>query len=390
MSEPLLTLRESKASPVGSRFQAICALGEIATKTAKTGSTYYEAVIADATDDIKIRVFGDSPVKPVLTSLKAGAIVRVGGTVSDFNGRPDLKVDSLTPITDAERADPAIMGKLTPVSQHDPVKMKAELLGIISRIPHAGLRATVESAFEEYGERFHEAVAALGMHHAFRHGLLEHTLRMAKCAEALLPLYPKVDHALAVAGIVLHDMGKVQEYSRLEPGMAKASFTRAGNLHGHLVLGAFMVRTHGTKVGLEASLMERHALDAGSRLRRAHRRPGREALRGGRRTPQGSAWRRVHAIARDRRPAADHASEDRSVSHGRPGAGFRPPARTHRCGACAASRWLTPARGAPRHTHDRAPPVLRIARPTSARHGTHPQQRHRVEGPPLRRAPDRR
>ena len=39
--------------------------------------------------------------------------------------------------------------------------------------------------------------------------------------------------------------------------MAKAGFTRAGNLHGHLVLGAFIVRAHGTKVGLEASLMER-------------------------------------------------------------------------------------------------------------------------------------
>ena len=84
------------------------------------------------------------------------------------------------------------------------------------------LRATVESVLAEHGERFCEAVAALGMHHAFRHGLLEHTLRMAKCAEALLPLYPKVDHSLSVAGIVLHDMGKVQEYSRLEPGMAKA------------------------------------------------------------------------------------------------------------------------------------------------------------------------
>ena len=257
MSEILLTLRESKASPVGSRFQAICALGDISTKTAKTGSTYYEAVLADATDDFKIRVFGDSPVKPVLVALKAGAIVRVGGVVGDFNGRPDLKVDQLAAVTDAERSDPAIMGRLTPVSQHDPVKMKADLLGIVSRIPHAGLRATVESALEEHGERFYEAVAALGMHHAYRHGLLEHTLRMAKCAEALLPLYPKVDHSLSVAGIVLHDMGKVQEYSRLEPGMAKAGFTRAGNLHGHLVLGAFIVRAHGTKVGLEASLMER-------------------------------------------------------------------------------------------------------------------------------------
>lgn len=257
MSEPLLSLRESKTALVGSRFQAICALGDIVTKTAKTGATYFEAVIADATDDIKIRIFGDSPLKPVIAALKAGAVVRVGGVVGDFNGRPDLKVDTLAPLTEAERTDPAIMGKLTPVSQHDPLKMKAELFAIIARIPHQQLRETVEAALEEYGERFYDAVAALGMHHAYRHGLLEHTLRMAKCAEALLPLYPKVDHSLAVAGVVLHDMGKVQEYSRLEPGMAKASFTRAGNLHGHLVLGAFIVRAHGTKVGLEASLMER-------------------------------------------------------------------------------------------------------------------------------------
>jgi len=201
MSESLLTLRESKSSPVGTRFQAICAMGDVATKTAKTGASYYEVVLADATDDFKARVFGDSPAKPVLVTLKAGTIVRISAYVGDFNGRPDLKL--------------------------------------------------------EHGERFYEAVAALGMHHAFRHGLLEHTLRMAKCAEALLPLYPKVDPSLAVAGTVLHDVGKIQEYSRLEPGMAKASFTRAGNLHGHLVLGAFLIRQHGTKVGLEASLLER-------------------------------------------------------------------------------------------------------------------------------------
>lgn len=257
MSEPLQTLRESKALPVGSRFHAICAMGEVSAKTAKTGSSYHEVTLADATDDFKARVFNDSPNKPILLALKAGSIVRVAGSVGEYMGRPDLKMDTIAPLTDAEKSDPTIMGRLTPVSQQDPVKMQAELLAIISRIPHEALRATVESVLAEHGERFYEAVAALGMHHAYRHGLLEHTLRMAKCAEALLPLYPKVDHSLAVAGTVLHDMGKVQEYSRLEPGMAKAGFTRAGNLHGHLVLGAFMVRAHGTKVGLEASLLER-------------------------------------------------------------------------------------------------------------------------------------
>jgi 3'-5' exoribonuclease len=257
MSEPLLSLRESKNSPVGSRFQAICALGEISTRTAKTGAAYLEAVIADASDDIKIRVFGESPVKPMLAGLKAGAAVRVGGVVGDFNGRPDLKVDQIAPLTETEKSDPAIMGRLTPVSTQDPAKMKAELLAIVGRIPHATLRATVLSVLTEHGDRFYEAVAATGMHHAYRHGLLEHTLRMAKCAEALLPLYPKVDHSLAVAGTVLHDLGKIQEYTRLEPGMAKAGFTRAGNLHGHLVLGTFIVREHGLRNALEASLLER-------------------------------------------------------------------------------------------------------------------------------------
>ena len=31
----------------------------------------------------------------IFAALKAGAIVRVGGTVGDFNGRPDLKVEML-------------------------------------------------------------------------------------------------------------------------------------------------------------------------------------------------------------------------------------------------------------------------------------------------------
>jgi len=257
MSEPLHSLREAKALPLGSRFHAICALGEVAVRTAKNGSQYQEFTAADATDDLKVRVFNDSPLRQALVGLKAGSVARVSGSVGEYVGRPDLKVDGLAPLSDAERADPAVMGRLTPVSRHDPVKMRADLMGIVGRIPHEGLRNTVLSVLEEHGERFCESVAATGMHHAFRHGLLEHTLRMARIAEAVLPLYPTVDPSLALAGTVLHDIGKIQEYYRLEPGMAKAGFTRAGNLHGHLVLGTFIVREHAVKAGLDPALRER-------------------------------------------------------------------------------------------------------------------------------------
>jgi 3'-5' exoribonuclease len=257
MPEPLLTLREAKAAGVGAHFESICSVTDIASKPTRTGGTYQEVSLADASDEVKFKVWSDSPIRAAAANLKPGTIVRVGGSVGEYNGRADLKAETLVPLTDAERSDPALMGKLTPVSLQDPKVMERELTALIAAIPHAGIRSTVESILNDQGDRFRESVAALGMHHAYRHGLLEHTLRMAKVAAALLPLYPKVDASLALAGVILHDVGKVQEYTRLEPGMAKASFTRAGNLHGHLVLGAFMVREHATKVGLEVSLRER-------------------------------------------------------------------------------------------------------------------------------------
>ena len=257
MSDSLQTLREAKASGVGARFAAICSVTDLAAKPTRTGGSYLELAVADASGDAKFKVWADSPIRAAADALKVGTLVRIGGTVGEYNGRPDLKADALAALTEAERANPALMGRLTPVSQQDPSRMAAELADLVAAIPHAGIRATVESVLAEHGDRFRESVAALGVHHAYRHGLLEHTLRMAKSARALLPLYPFVDPSLALAGVILHDVGKVQEYTRLEPGMAKASFTRAGNLHGHLVLGAFLVRDHGAKAGLDPALRER-------------------------------------------------------------------------------------------------------------------------------------
>jgi 3'-5' exoribonuclease len=91
------------------------------------------------------------------------------------------------------------------------------------------------------------------MHHAYRHGLLEHTTHMARAARAILPLYPEVDADLALAGILLHDTGKTIEY---ETSFAIRK-TRRGLLQGHVVLGYQLARKHGLKNKLQADLLER-------------------------------------------------------------------------------------------------------------------------------------
>jgi len=107
--------------------------------------------------------------------------------------------------------------------------------------------------FEEIGESFRWAPAAVSMHHAYRHGLLEHTVHMARCCRALLPLYPEVDPSLAMAGILLHDTGKTIEYE----GSLATHRSRRGILQGHVVLGYQLARKAGIKAKLDPDRLER-------------------------------------------------------------------------------------------------------------------------------------
>ena len=107
--------------------------------------------------------------------------------------------------------------------------------------------------FDEIGEAFRWAPAAVAMHHAYRHGLLEHTTHMARACQALLPLYPEVDPELAMAGVLLHDVGKAIEYE----GTLTTRRSRRGILQGHVVLGYQLTRKAGLKARLDAERLER-------------------------------------------------------------------------------------------------------------------------------------
>ena len=76
---------------------------------------------------------------------------------------------------------------------------------------------------------------------------------MARACRALLPLYPEVHADLAMAGILLHDTGKVIEYE----GTLAIKRSRRGILQGHVVLGYQLARKAGMKTRLAPDLLER-------------------------------------------------------------------------------------------------------------------------------------
>jgi 3'-5' exoribonuclease len=87
--------------------------------------------------------------------------------------------------------------------------------------------------------RFREAPAAKHYHQAYRHGLLDHTVSVAQAVSAAASAFPGIDRDLAIAGALLHDIGKTEAYNR---DALAIDLTDAGRLHGEIPLGYYLVR----------------------------------------------------------------------------------------------------------------------------------------------------
>jgi 3'-5' exoribonuclease len=81
------------------------------------------------------------------------------------------------------------------------------------------------------------APAAKANHHAYIGGLLEHTLNVTELCVSIASRYREVNFDLLIAGALLHDIGKVEEYTYFP----KIDRTDIGRLLGHLVIGYEMI-----------------------------------------------------------------------------------------------------------------------------------------------------
>lgn len=248
-----LPVRDIKTLPGGDTFASVLLLRRLTPKTAKNGNPFLSVEVGDKTGSFNLNVFSDSPAYELFTGLKEGSVVRIEAKVEHFQDRFSPKLLRAEPITAEQLAGSPLLANLVETAPEDADALWAEFQQHIASIQHRELRATVQAVFDEIGEQFRTAPAAVAMHHAYRHGLLEHTTHMARAAKALLPLYPEVDADLALAGVLVHDTGKVLEYQ----GDLATTKSRKGLLQGHVVLGYQLVRKAGIKSKLNADLLER-------------------------------------------------------------------------------------------------------------------------------------
>ena len=214
----------------GSKVDSLFALRSRDLRSARTGEAYLSLELGDRSGRIPAVMFRPGSVEE---SLPVGSVVRLRGTVTTFRNVRRVTVDALAPAPSYEPADFLATGR------RDKEEMLAELRGLVRSIRDRRLRAVVRAVFGAPGfiEAFAACPAAIGRHHAYVGGLLEHTIAVATACVALASAYPQADPDLLLSAALLHDVGKTEELA----SEASIEFTPAGRLLGHVVLGERIV-----------------------------------------------------------------------------------------------------------------------------------------------------
>ena len=247
--ETIKQFASDKAVP----FRGLYLLRRKNARTARNGRPFLVIELGDNSGSFSANCFDNSELYNVCESLNEGAILRLSGTTDHYQGRFSPKLVAAEVIEASEAENEGLLHQLVEVPPESEADLWADIEAAIAAIQHPPLRATVQKVMDEWGNSFRSSTAAISMHHAYRHGLLEHTTHMVRAARALLPLYPEVDPDLSIAGVLLHDIGKLEEYE----GTLAPKISRIGTLQGHVVLGFRTARKAALQAKLNADLTER-------------------------------------------------------------------------------------------------------------------------------------
>ena len=227
----------------GDKIEGFYLMQSAQTKTTVAGKPYLSMTLADCTGTIAAQMWD---YNGTIADKDAGSIVKVRAIVGEYRSAPQLTVNMLRL---AEPGDSYDRSRLVPSAPLDVKKMWDEIRGFVDSIADEDYAAICRAMLEEYYDRIETLPAAKSVHHGFLGGLAMHTLSMLKTADFLAKLYPAaIDRSLLLAGTLLHDFAKSEEYA-LSPTGLVAEYSVRGELLGHPVLGAQAVGRIAERLG---------------------------------------------------------------------------------------------------------------------------------------------
>jgi 3'-5' exoribonuclease len=215
---------------VGGKVESTFAVAGKQVRQKKNGEDYCTVMLQDREGTIDGVLWTEAFIRS--EDFNVGDFVFVKGDVKAYKGGRQVVINSIKKIEDSGDIKTSDYLK---TSRRDIEVMFGEIKEYISRVNNPYLGKLLDMFFGDgkFVEDFKSSTAAMFYHHAFKGGLLEHTLNVTKICDAIYGVYKNLNYGLLISGAILHDIGKIKEYKT----RVATEVTDEGRLLGHVTIG---------------------------------------------------------------------------------------------------------------------------------------------------------
>ncbi len=220
-----------------SALDRVCLIREVERREKRNGAPYLRMTVDDQSCVLPAILWrSETDGEP---TVAAGTVIRIGGHLTEHPryGRQIIVSTLEEPAADEVDWRSLVGGPAHPVSTL--VRDLDALLESLADPRLARLMRRLLGPETPLGDAYRHAPAAKYNHHAYPHGLLEHSLQVARLVDAAAGTFPELDRDLAICGALLHDIGKLDAYESSGPA---ADLTDRGKLEGEIPMGYYRVR----------------------------------------------------------------------------------------------------------------------------------------------------
>lgn len=224
----------------------------IALKLGSNKKQYLDLLLGDSTGEVTAKKWDVSDSElPAVNEIKDGDIVKIKAVVTQWNGLKQLKVMKVRKQVASDVVELMDLIKAAPERGED---MYAFICEKADNMKDEELKGICTWFLTENKEKLMYYPAAQKNHHAQLAGLLYHMKRMIINGEGMCRTYTNLNEDLVIAGVILHDMEKLNEIESNQLGIS-TGYSVEGNLLGHIVQGIKAIESYGRESGMNPEKM---------------------------------------------------------------------------------------------------------------------------------------
>ena len=234
----------------GKRIEGFYLVKSVDCKSTNSNNKkYLDFTFADRTGEINGKLWEVAPEEE--TRYSANTVVKVRGTVLSWQSSLQLKIEKIRPTTEEDNLD---VSEFVPTAPLPAQEMYNFIMSYVDNMKNDDIRLLVTTMLEEYKDKLMYYPAAKKNHHAVRSGLLYHVSTMLRAAEKLCEVYTSLNKDLLYAGVILHDLAKMEEMASSQLGIV-SDYTVEGTLLGHIIQGIKNVELVGQRLGIDKEVV---------------------------------------------------------------------------------------------------------------------------------------